>query len=190
MKRFLVVLALLATGCVKTANTELDAYIAQVRARGMTDEAYQALLTVAAVRSGATILDFSKDAERGVYRRTYTSSYCARPNADPKEIEKLKQQAAQRAEAELARLKPLADRDHSGFITTEEAMKLRSAFEFGLEANAIAKAEGIHDLDALARLLGAPKDFVVKQMGEYTQLLARAREIQVDLPPLLLRAAA
>jgi len=52
MKRFLVALALLATGCVHAAkNAELETYIAQVRARGMTDEAEE--LTELTFRAGA-----------------------------------------------------------------------------------------------------------------------------------------
>ncbi len=137
MKAVVAVLVIAGLGlglapCVKAGDSnDLEKYMRQIRSWGMTEGAHMVLFTVANMVNGFTILSFSPDSANGAWTRGYRSTACPLPGADSLAVAKLQDELAEKNERVVAALRTSADRDGSGFVTTEEASELRTLVELG-----------------------------------------------------------
>jgi hypothetical protein len=149
----IVAFVTLSVPCVITRAEEprdfLD-YVAKARESGMTESAQSSLMSIASIRTGGTLLKFTKSSAAGQYGRSYSSVGCPVPGADPEKVAKFQADLKAKETTDLLALRKYADADGSGFVSTREASSFRDLMEFGLFADFILHDEG-GDLDALAR---------------------------------------
>jgi hypothetical protein len=145
-------------------------YVEEVRKAGATEEAQSALLSVAVIMVGDSVLDFPKDPKSGEYGKSYRSTSCPRPGLSKEARSKLAEDAAARREPVLKRLREIADADHSGFVSTREGWEVRLTFEFGAELADLVPKEGT-DRSMLCKLLHVtPAEFDQRLQG-YSSLV-------------------
>jgi hypothetical protein len=165
-------------------GADLAAYIETIRASGMSETATSAIRTVASIVSGATILSFRPDPSSGQYYPSYMSATCPKPDADEPELTQWKQMKTSESGALLPRLKPFADADGSGFVTTEEAMTFRYLVEFGYLAEQAARDEA-PSMEVIARAAGKDAAATEVELRRYTTLSKRVADAGVaGLPDL------
>jgi hypothetical protein len=155
----------------RPAPSDLERYLAERRAAGMSEGAEMTLKTIAAVRSGGSILTYWKQAD-GTYSRRYESTWCASPTADPKRLAAFKRQAEAALAAALGPLKELADADGSGFVSTGEGRRVRDLIDFAWEATSLAASEG-RDRRQLAHAMGLSPGTLDQTLRDYRDLLRR-----------------
>jgi hypothetical protein len=170
--------ALAFAACYHRSPPELADYLEKIRASGMSEGAESSLRMIASLRIGQTLLTFEKEAETGLYGRTYTSGTCPRPGMTPEQLEALKKTTLESSQKEMDRLKPLADLDHSGFITTEEGARFRSIVEFGIEAAYICQHEPCTPA-SVSHALGIAKPAFSDLLSRYQDVRRRATELHI-----------
>jgi len=153
-------------------GADLTAYIESVRAAGMSETAQSQLRSVASIACGASILKYIEDKESGRYWPSYTSATCPNPNADAPELTKWKQVKKDETAETAQKLKPFADRDGSGFVTTEEGTDFRYLIEFGYLADQVA-GEQAASLEAIARASGTDIAAAEKRVRDYAAISKR-----------------
>jgi hypothetical protein len=121
---------------------DLVSYIEKIRAQGITDSGKSQIMTVVVIRLGQSTLTFDEDTQTGRYTPTFQSATCPVPGADPVKAAEWQAELARARDAEFGALKPLSDTDGSGFVSSEEAMAFRSAFEFGSLAQCVVEKSG------------------------------------------------
>jgi hypothetical protein len=179
--------SLLLLGCQQETPPELEAYLATIRTSRMSEVARQALKSVAVVRVRQTLLTFEKDEATGYYDRVYRTTACPLPGANPKQLNAWQEKLDQAAAKEIDRIRPLADLNSSGFISTDEGSKFRKLYEMGLEAAFICKREPC-TLEALSSATGKPAESLGEALSAYRSLLRRAEALKLDgFPPIPLR---
>lgn len=166
-----------AAGCQRSSS-ELADYLEKIRASGMSEGAESAVRTVASIRVGQTLLMFDKEAETGRYDRVYRSGSCPLPGATSEQLEAWKKRTLEGTQKELDRLKPLADLDHSGFVTTEEGARFRNIFEFGVEAAYVCQHEPC-TRTSVAHALGITMPVFSDLLGNYQSLRRRAMKLHI-----------
>lgn len=144
-------------------------YIAKIRESGMSEGAEGSLRSIASIRAGATILKYRKDDRSGRYWASYSSTACPLPGADPAKVAEWQATLRAKTSAEMDRLKPLADRDSSGFVSSEEAWELRELFEFGILAVQVQEAEG-PGIQKLATASGLKSEDAESRLASYRVL--------------------
>lgn len=164
--QFLALLSLLDPG---VAHAQQD--LVEIREQGMSEAAARSLTTVASIWGGATLLSVQK-LPTGEYESRFTTGFCPRPGADPEEVAALRQKIDERVQAELRRIKPLADRDGSGFVSTEEAAQFREVVLFGLRAAKLETGDR-QSPQTIARALGKEPGWVTEKTREYGDLRLR-----------------
>ena len=191
-RRILVALAVIgaSTTAPSQAQSELEKYLAERRAAAMTEGAEGQIRTVAGLLAGSSVLLIERDPD-GSYTRSYTTALCLRPGTDSPEQRRLAEELRQRAETEFQRLRPLADFDHSGFVTGEEGTRLRYTIELGLIAEQLP-TEGLTAAD-VANALGRSRDWVANASVDYEQIRQQLDQLQGTrlpaLPSVILVAA-
>ncbi|HVF58329.1 MAG TPA: hypothetical protein VNJ70_00725 [Thermoanaerobaculia bacterium] len=181
----LLLLPLLA-GCASRpgGGDDLESYLQKIRADGMTESAYRSLMMVASLRTGWSTMTLEKDPENGFYMRSYGSSTCDVPGADPALIAAKKKELSEATEHELRRLRPLADFDGSGFVTTEEGSRFRQLYELALTAEHVC-AEEECTVQALASATARPAATVEESLAGFRTLARRAGALRIaDFPAL------
>jgi hypothetical protein len=154
------------------ASTEFPAYRAAVERSGLSELAHQTLQGIAMLRTGAVHLSFVKDPETGRY------------NQVNRRIEKDAARREAMAEPELPGLRPLADFDGSGFVTSEESSRLRRLFLLGRRVAAVAEKEGT-DGRTVATAVGAKLGDLKAELAEYEQQSARLKgDLLAPVPAL------
>jgi hypothetical protein len=197
MKRiFICGVAVLALAAVAAAQDRQDPKdlaecVEQIRARGMSEVAYSHLGTVAGMRVGGSSWAFKKDETSGAYWTSYTSNRCRLPNEDPAEAERERMQFQYKLDTEVSRLRPLADADGSGFVSTAEGLAFRKLCEFGYKAAFVASEEQGDMERILAGLQidlgGTDPEALAAKLKEYEELRQRAAQGGVaDLPEVAL----
>jgi hypothetical protein len=165
--------------CPKTFRVALDFpdsefwdYARDIYERGGTDEASEALWTIAQVRAGVLLLEFEPQ-KTGVYRKRYTNTYCVR--SDDSQAEAMEREIRQKTRAEADRLRRIADRDGSGFVSTREGGDLKRSYELG-QLVALLQKESSPDPLAqrvLRAFPGAPPQEIQEQYDDYLALRAK-----------------
>ncbi|MFL6264295.1 MAG: hypothetical protein ACJ76Y_31800 [Thermoanaerobaculia bacterium] len=168
----------LAAGCQRS-SPELADYLEKIRASGMSESAESSIRTVASIRVRQTLLMFDKEAETGRYDRVYRSGSCPLPGATPEQLEVWKKRTLEGTQKELNRLKPLADLDRSGFVTTEEGARFRNIFEFGVEAAYICQHEPCTPA-SISHALGIAMPVFSDLLSSYQDLRRRALKFRID----------
>ena len=175
-----VAIALAATiGWLRPAPSDLERYMEERRAAGMTEGAEMYLNSIADVRSGGTLLTFERQPD-GTYSHLYMSTTCARPGADPKKLAAFRRQIETKRAAELQPLKKLADADGSGFVSTSEGVKTRTLIEFAWEVTDLVGREG-RDRLRLAHVMGLTPATFDQNLRDYRNLLRRGARIDPKL---------
>ena len=164
---------------------DLAAYVEEIRAAGMTGEAKSSLLTVSTAISGENTITFPKDAASGQYGNHYRSNgVYHKPSAD--ELARMRQVAADRERLITPRLRALADRDGSGFVSTREGSEFRRMFEFGLKAAFILSVEN-PGLERLCTLLNVTPSEASVLAAEYERVRSDLADVAtVPIPSLRL----
>ena len=115
------------------------AYMNQIRAEGATEGAQSDLQGIAEILTGQTVIDFPiEDGEVGT---RYRSTTCPPPGLSAADLVQWNGEQDRKREPVLRKLKELADVDRSGFVSTEEAYRLRRDFTASLRMFAIAATE-------------------------------------------------
>jgi hypothetical protein len=155
----------------------------------MTEVAIVNLSSVAELLTGVTILRVARDADGKLSWIRAPSGWWIPPWSDNRSMYSMSEEdrlstppVAARMKAWVAFLKPRADSDGSGFVSTREAMLLRSRVELGFVASAFRDAPTIREL---AGFLGQPPEQVTKDLIAYTALRdAAMREGMLGFPAL------
>lgn len=148
---------------------DLRAYLEEIKAAGMTEDAASSLRTVAAIEVGASHLEITTDDSGKIYGRQYTAVFCPRPGMSEEARAELRKKQAEmdaKVESEMARLKPLADQDGSGFVSTEEGYRLRRLYELG-KSVLVVTADGLRDGGQVAERLQMPVENLQKELAAY-----------------------
>jgi hypothetical protein len=130
----LVVASLGLTGAPARAAgdaRDLEEYLQQIRAWGMSESAHGALLMVAGIVNGYTLLSYSRDSTTGHWVRGYRSTACPLPRADSLALARWQSEIGEKNAPVVELLRGSADRDYSGFVTTEEGRAFRDLVELG-----------------------------------------------------------
>ncbi len=172
---FATCLLILALGCRKGANSDLEDYLAAIRAAGMSEGAHASLRAVAAVSSKRTLLTFEKNQETGRYDRTYQSTTCPLPNATPKQFADWQRGLLEAADKDVKQLKPLADFDNSGFVTTDEGNRFRRIYEAGVEAAYICEHQPC-TLVSLTKGFGMSEPHLLSLLRPYNKVQKYAED--------------
>ena len=181
-------IAVVAVGSFASASpgdgADLTAYIESIRASKMSENAQSALVTVAGIACGATILKYIEDKESGRYWPSYQSAVCPNPTADAPELTRWKTIKVDESSALAQKLQPFADADRSGFVTTEEGMNFRFLIEYGYMAKQVMEEhEGSYD--SIARAAGTDASAAEKRAQEYSALAKRISEAGIQGLPQL-----
>lgn len=167
-------------------SADLKAYLDEIRASGASEGARSAVRMIAGISSGATILEYRLDEASGRYWPSYMSATCPNPNATNPELEQWK--LLRRSETDILseKLKPFADADQSGFVTTQEADEFRSLIEFGYLVAQVNRDEGT-SVALVARASGLDEGEAKRRVDAYQALALRIRNADVtELPEVTL----
>lgn len=162
------------------AQSDLEQFVAEIREQGMTEAARQNLATVASIWAGATLFAVEK-LPSGEYETRYTTGFFPRPGADAQEVTALRQKLEERVQAELRRLKSLADRDASGFVSTAEGAQFREVILFGLRVSKLEPGDR-QNAEIVARALPKELRWVKDTAREYGDLRQRLSGESPGLP--------
>ena len=121
--------------------SDLLNYIAEARESGLSESARSALLSIASIRTGSTQLKFMEGSAPGQYTRSYSSTACPVPGADPDKVAAYLEELRSKNEADLEALRRYADTDASGFVSSAEGADFRNLMELGLLADFILRQE-------------------------------------------------
>ena len=151
---------------------DLEEYLTEIREAGMTEEAHNRLTMLASIMLGHTVLDFRKDDSSARVWTGYVTGTCPNPKADlSEEALRQRRQAAER-EALVSQLKPFADSDSSGFVSTREGSLFRGLVEFGYLAAHVVNTDGA-TLKLLAEATGLSDGDVEQKLSAYRELADR-----------------
>lgn len=162
---------------------ELEAYIADIREWRMTESARMSLRMLAGIYTEGTILTFKKDESSGLYWRSYQSSSCPKPDMDPAERARLRNEYESKIAPILSKLHPLADKDNSGFVTEEEGAKFRDVVEFAYQAVYVASQEGAGS-EGFYTGMSMDEERFKQRVAEYKDMFLKARESGLDFPEI------
>lgn len=163
-------------------QSDLNNYIEGIKASGISENGRNQIYTIASICTGSMILDYQFDESSGRYWPSYMSATCPKPDADPPEFARWKELMATESDQLVPLLKPFADADGSGFVTTDEASDFRFLIEFGFLAEHVFHSRGAN-LDALSKASGRePKDAEAR-LSAYKTLARRIMDSGVaELP--------
>lgn len=179
-------LALLPHGLAAQTAAEppdMQKYIEGIRQYGMSEMGKSALTTVASIRNGFTELAFPEGPD-GSFGMSYSSLLCKNPNMDPELARKEKEEAETRNGLEMIRLKPLADADKSGFVTTEEGMQFRQLVEFAYRIAYISGRED-NDMQKTCKAIGMFEDAVKQKLVDYEKLQEELKRLGLAALPVV-----
>lgn len=170
----LTALGLLASGSSLAGEDppDLTEYIETIRESGMSEGARGWLHGAASLRAGGMILVYRKNEGSDRYWPSYTSTSCPLPGADPEKLAAWREELDSRTQTEFEALQHLADRDGSGFITTDEARRIKDLIEFGVLAKQIQQEAG-PEISHLAAASGLESEAAQRRLSEYHELMEK-----------------
>jgi len=163
-------------------GADLEAYLEEIRASGISEMGRSHIRSVASVCVGSSILEYRLDEVSGRYWPSYMSATCPSPNADTPEIDQWKKLRLSDAEMLVDKLKPFADADDSGFVTTKEATDFRWLVEFGYLVAQVIRDEG-PSIDFIVRASGKDLEDAMGRIEAYKGLAQRITEAGVTHLP-------
>ena len=173
--RAFLALALLGVGGAFAGEdmpADLRAYLEEIKAAGMTEDAAASLRTVASIEVGVTILEIQTDEAGKVSGRGFSARFCPRPGMSEEARAQLKKEIdamEEKVKSEIARLRPLADRDGSGFVSSEEGHRFRKLYEMG-RSLLVVTADGLRDGDSVAERLHIPVETLQQDLAAYAEI--------------------
>jgi hypothetical protein len=181
----LLVFCLLASllSCRTQGDSELEAYLNTIRQSRMTVEAQGSLRTIAGVRAKLRAIQFAKDESGDYYSTSWISLSCQRPDMDSAAIARHDAYVDSLIQTQMAVLRPLVDKDGSGFVTTEEAAEFSDLVVDQLLAMYISEVEhGSEEQFIRAKRLTPVRLSSLK--SRYAVLHQKAVELAIsDIPP-------
>lgn len=127
-------------------------------------------MSIAAIRVGAQILEFRRDTISGFYNQAYISAVCPTPNAGKEGFKKWEEEMKAKEEKEFKALRPLADADSSGFVSTSEGHEFQTLALFGYEAAFALETEQHH--------LQRACEWMHMSLAEFEEALSKYRLLQ------------
>jgi hypothetical protein len=156
--------------------------IEQIKAWNMSESALMSLRHISGIRLGGAVLSFRKDEQSGAYFPSYSGTQCYSPDRDPEEVRIERERMQYMVDREITRLKPLADSDGSGFVSTSEGAQFRELLEFGYKAARVISAEG-RDIERVCRGLQMNAETFRDTLAKYREIRRRAKGLGIeDLP--------
>ncbi len=149
--------------------SDLEECLKQIRDTGMSEMARADIHWAASLILGERILNFLKDDTSDRVWPRYMSATCPNPNAAPLQEEQRQRRLITEREALVAQLKPFADSDSSGFVSTAEGSSFRYLIEFGYLAAHVAET-GEPSVKAIAKASGFSEAEVSGKLTQYQQL--------------------
>lgn len=190
MKALAAVLVVAALGIPAVAtggprpSADLEHYLRQIRAWGMTESAHDALFMVAGIVNGNTLLSFSRDRATASWGRRYASAACPLPGADSTAVVRAQRELRERNEAVVRWLRESADRDRSGFVTTEEGSAFRGLVELGYFADYLLKREHLGP-EEVAKANGLTLQKLLDRAAAYNEVATRFNRASTTPMPIL-----
>jgi len=182
----LLALAVLAANCSPSpkGKSDLDAYIEEIRASGMSEMAKNSIEFMASLCEGTRLLEFRPDSASGRYFPGYTNTTCSLPDAGKQSGKGSRETEEAKSDRLVKELKRLADTDNSGFVTTKEGFEFRYLIEYGYLAAQVIKDEGA-SLESIARASGKDVKDAEVQLARYSKSAQELREAGVaELPSI------
>jgi Tfp pilus assembly protein PilP len=175
----------LGSACSRSGDPpDLASYLNQIRATRMSEGAASALRMVASLRSGQTLLEYQKDGDSGRYWPSYASTSCPNPKVDLAEAKRRAETLERQIEQGIEALRPIADLDHSGFVSTQEGDDFRRVVEFGYLA-AKVQADGGAGIAAVANAAGVDVATTQETLRRYREIVrAQAGDVASRLPTI------
>lgn len=187
-----IVVALISLGVMLGVSAraqdppDLESYIASIREQGITESGKSQIMTVVSIRLGQSMLTFDEDVQTGRYFPTFRSTTCPAPGADPAITAQLQAEFAIARDVEFEALKPFADADDSGFVSSEEALAFRSAFELGSLVHCAAEKHG-YSRAAICSASGLDAATVEARLSMLDELGKRAAAAGLKPFPVIVR---
>ncbi len=164
-----------------TDSNDFMVYVEQIRRWGMTENARMSIRMIASIEAGTTILSFQKDDSSGAYWTRYMSASCPKPDMSKTERQELRDELDAKITPLIEKMRPIADMDNSGFVTTEEAAQFRAIVEFGYRAFHVLTEEG-HDIKKICAGLSMNEEQIRESAKQYEEVLVKARAAGLDFP--------
>jgi len=136
----------------------------------MEENAYYSLREVASVQLGHVTVTYHVEDVNGRCLARYTSEACPNLQADPGLVKEQMETLQEELHKHILLLGPVADTDHSGFVTEEEGTRFRDLFAFGHLA-AHCRENGNAELDELARAVGQGAEETARNLQDYRELV-------------------
>jgi len=149
----------------------------------MTENARASIGLMASIEAGTMLLSFQKDDSSGAFWPRYMSASCPKPEMSETERQELRDELEAKIAPCMEKMRPIADTNNSGFVTTEEGAEFREIVEFGYKASHVVNEEG-HDMERICAGLSMKEERVRERAKQYKTLLAKARAAGLDLPDL------
>lgn len=182
-----IVLVLSVSAAHRQDPPDMQEYIQKIRTDGVSEHAYTELYTISSVLLGQNMFYFHKVDSTGRLWPGLMSTTCRNPNADPSEEAVEERRLKTEVESLTIRLKPFADSDGSGFVSTREARSFRELLEFGALAAHVVETGGV-TLKAIAKASGLAEKDVDEKLSAYRHLADRmARASMKPLPAVKLQ---
>ncbi len=138
----LIILFCSSFGCNQVRSffdpPDMARYIERIRESKMSETASTTLRTLADVRAGFTFITCERNRP---YQLAYSNVKCAGPYANRDTIRAEFDRQSALANSEFQALKKLSDFDLSGFVSTEEAMRVKRLIELGYQFPAVVAGE-------------------------------------------------
>jgi hypothetical protein len=151
---------------------DMQFYFKGIRKSGMSERAYTTLEWIASARAGTVAPVCQRDPNTGAYQVIYISAYCMSPYANRDSVRAQDDRRGRLQDQELERLKKIADSDHSGFVSTPEALALQSLFELGWKFPKVLDDEHGDSTMIYFRMAMSPRE-LRETLGSYRQLSAK-----------------
>ncbi len=136
----------------------------------MAENAYYFLREVASVQLGHVLVTYHVDEVSGRRLARYSNEACLNLQADPEVVKEQMEDLQKELHKHILLLGPVADTDHSGFVTEEEGARFRDLFSFGHVAVHCSE-NGHAELDDLARATGQGTEEVARNFQDYRELV-------------------
>jgi hypothetical protein len=168
----LVVLLAVPLAAHAGESSDLDTYLQEIRASGMSESAAGAVRFVVLLRLGQMVLTYEWDETAGRYWPSYQSTNCPLPGADPEETAAWEEEQELARVADLAGVKGYADADGSGFVSTAEGRDFRYLIEYGYLAAQLLE-EGKTSIQELAVASGLSEPAARSRLDAYLAVVER-----------------
>ena len=180
----LLLVVLYAGGCSNGTGEggdppDLAEYIAKVRSAGLSENAESSVGMVARFVCGQSGFKLHKDESSGIYWVGMHSFTCPRPGLTEEELAAFNERNEIERAAIVDLLRPIADADQSGFVSSDEGWILRTVYEFGMKAGYVVSVEG-SDPAFVSRGCNVSIEELQPRIEEYNRLAEAMSEVGIE----------